>query len=138
MPIKNTAFIITSFVFLSGCVPTAAWHNGGVSQKRANDQLTSCQVSATKDVPTSIENKITGGFFVGYIWIPTTSDVDTNNELRSKVVAQCMTNKGYRSVELPVCPAKVPMPDMNKRATINNNSCFKQISGGYYAIAQKS
>lgn len=135
---KNISVLtITSVLVLSGCVQTAAWHKGSVTQKRANTQLTTCQVKATKDVPTSIENKITGGVMIGYIWLPTTSDVDTNDQLRSKVVAQCMTNKGYQSVALPLCTPNAPMPDMNKRAVINENSCFKQLSGGYYAIAQK-
>lgn len=134
---KCVLLSVTSMVILSGCVPTTAWYKGSASQKRANSQLTECQVNATKDVPTSIEKKVTGGVLIGYIYIPTTSDVDTNDQLRNKVVAQCMTNKGYQPVELPVCPGNVVMPDMNKRVTISSKSCFKQLSGGYFAIAQK-
>lgn len=136
--LKNYALLsVTSMMILSGCVPTTAWYKGSVTQKRANSQLTECQVNATKDVPTSIEKKVTGGILIGYIYIPTTSDVDTNDQLRNKVVAQCMTNRGYQPVELPVCQSNVPMPDMDKRAVISNKSCYKPLSGGYFAIATK-
>lgn len=126
-----------SLVFLAGCVPTTAWYKGSVTQNRANQDLTTCQASAAKSIPTSIENKVTGGFFIGYVYIPTTSDVDTNNQLRSKVVAQCMTSKGFQAVELPLCTSNVPVPNLKKPAVITSKSCFKVIPGGYYAIAQK-
>jgi hypothetical protein len=124
-------------VVVSGCVPTQAYFNGSVSQNRSNDLLTSCQADAAKTVPTSIENQVTGGFFVGYVWIPTTSDVDTNDPLRQKVVAQCMAKRGFTRVELPACENNVAVPDMTKPASVTENSCFKAINGGYYAIADK-
>lgn len=134
--IRNSFLLVGVTAIVAGCMPTAAWYKGSVSQRRANDQFTTCQVKAVKDVPTSIESQITGGYYIGYIWIPTASDVDTNDGLRSKVVAQCMTRKGFQAVELPLCAGGVATPDMNARATINEGSCFKALPGGYYAIAQ--
>lgn len=127
----------TSLIFLTSCVPTTAWYKGTITQNRANHDLTNCQANATKSIPTSIENKVTGGFFIGYIYVPTTSDVDTNNQLRNKVVAQCMTKKGFQSVELPVCTSNVSPPNLKAPARITTKSCFKLLPGGYYAIAQK-
>lgn len=136
----NPKFLISALVsatLITGCVPTTAWHNGEVTQNRANQEFTGCQVKASKEVPTSIERKNTGGYFIGYVYIPTSSDFDTNDQLRNKVVAQCMTGKGYQVVELPVCPANATKPDMNSSAVITEKSCFKSIPGGYYAIAEK-
>lgn len=137
MNYKQSVAGAVSIIFLAGCIPVTAWHKGNVSQGRVNHEFTNCQVYAAKEVPTSIENKVTGGFFVGYLWVPTTSDVDTNNTLRDKVVAQCMSQKGFQKVELPLCPSNVKAPPMDKPAIITNKSCFKALPGGYYAIAQK-
>ena len=93
-------------------------------------------MAAAKEVPTSIESKVDGGVFIGYVYIPTKSDVDTNDGLRKKVVAQCMTKYGFTTVELPLCAQSVPVPDMSRPATYNEKSCFKAVEGGYYAIAQ--
>lgn len=133
------AFIsaVCASVALMGCVPTQTYFHKSFSQQRSNDLLTNCQADAAKAIPTSIENQVTGGFFIGYVWIPTTSDVDTNDDLRKKVVAQCMAKRGFTQVELPLCEASVAIPDMSKPATVTDQSCFKAINGGYYAIADK-
>lgn len=134
-PIVPLSLAVT--VALSGCVPTQAWYKSNVSQNRANETLTNCQAAAASSVPTSIENKVTGGVFIGYVYIPTTSDVDTNDQLREKVVAKCMSKGGFQTVELPVCAQSVPVPDMSVPAVLEGKPCFKAIQGGYYAIAQQ-
>jgi len=125
------------FATLAGCVSPSGWYRANVSQSRANNDLTNCQVKATQNVGTNIQTQATGGYFVGYVFIPTFSNVDVNTTLRSKVVAQCMTGRGYQTVELPLCPSRVAIPEMSRPAKLTENSCFKSIEGGYYAIAQK-
>ncbi|HBN29930.1 MAG TPA: hypothetical protein DD416_01590 [Rhodobacteraceae bacterium] len=128
--------LISMAISLSGCLPTG-WYNASVTQSRANGDLTNCQVRAVNDVPTNIQTQTTGGYFIGYIYIPTQGSVDVNTTLREKVVAQCMTKRGYQTIELPLCPARVAIPDMNRPVILTEKSCFKDISGGYYAIALK-
>ncbi len=129
---------LSTIVLLSlvGCNPSG-WYKPAVSQRSANNDLTNCQVKAAQNVPTNTQTQVTGGYYVGYVFIPTYGSVDTNTQLRGKVLAQCMNGRGYQAVELPLCAGNVPVPDMSKPAHITEKSCFKSIAGGYYAIAQK-
>lgn len=119
-------------VLLAGCVPASFWIKDGVSLARYQRDQTGCEVTGTQQVPTNTQ----------FGWAPYTGiySADTNTALRQRVIAQCMTDRGYRRVELPACPgdtaSAVRSGDLPRRPSmkITSESCHVAMMDGSYRL----
>lgn len=116
----SIAFLFCSF--LIGCFPVSTYYAEGVSvAKRDRDEL-ACDVAALRDAPVANQTRQTAPIFVpqrscdrhgrcyggGGYWVPgNVYTVDVNASLRSRVKAQCMADRGYRPVDIPICPVGI-------------------------------
>ncbi|NCO21791.1 MAG: hypothetical protein GW905_07270 [Rhodobacterales bacterium] len=108
---------------LAGCAPYSGYYKAGQTVARLNTDQTACEVKGAQDVPPNtqlrrtpvelipareicdrhgkcsvIPARIEGGEVYSY---------DANADLRARVVAQCMADKGYEKVSIPPCPDSV-------------------------------
>lgn len=105
----------------TGCFPVSAYYAEGVTvAKRDRDEL-DCDVAALRDAPVANQTRQSAPIYVpqrrcdrhgrcygGGYWVPgDVYTVDVNASLRKRVKAQCMADRGYRPVEIPICPAGV-------------------------------
>lgn len=120
---RSIIFVVTA-IGLSACAPTTqtVYWQDGTTQGRINQAVTQCQVEALQSVPQSVavgttpryttpvqtncydtgyglQCNSTGGQTLG----GQTYSYDPNSDLRNRVEAQCMANRGYSLVSLPVC-----------------------------------
>lgn len=75
-----------------------------------------------------------GGFFVsGEVY-----SVDVNARLRGDLTTQCMGRQGYRSIEVPRCPAGTPnTADAGSAAAmqpLQESSCVVKDTGGKWRV----
>lgn len=96
---KKTGTLLATLALLAGCVPTQYWVKNGVTLAQYQREQTQCEVTGAQSVPTNTQ--------VG--WAPYVGiySADTNSGLRDRVIAQCMTDKGYQYVELPTCGSDI-------------------------------
>ncbi|MFK7743957.1 MAG: hypothetical protein AB8B47_02795 [Roseobacter sp.] len=104
---------------LSSCAPLEIYHQAGVTVSRMQSDLLSCEVDALRDAPVATQIRRAppeyipphrfcrasgqcyqrGGYFIeGELY-----SFDQNASLRSRVEAQCMTQKGYTRAQIPNC-----------------------------------
>lgn len=110
-------------VVLAACGPLSIYYRPGVTVSRMqNDQL-NCEVSALRDAPVATQIRQRPPiFFPGRRWCDASGacysqpgywvdggvyTVDTNADLRARVLNQCMAQKGYQPVDVPPCPVSV-------------------------------
>lgn len=113
--------VILFCLITTGCFPVSAYYAEGVSvAKRDRDEL-DCDVAALRDAPVANQTRQSAPIYVpqrtcdrhgrchgGGYWVPgDVYTVDVNASLRKRVKAQCMADRGYRPVEIPICPAGV-------------------------------
>ncbi|MEM6373565.1 MAG: hypothetical protein AAF727_12405 [Pseudomonadota bacterium] len=144
-----------SLLFVSACLPVSTYYAEGVSADRLARDDTRCDVEALRAAPVANQTRQTAPRFVprrvcdatgacynqGGYWIPgEIYTVDVNAALRQRVKAQCMTDRGYRPIELPACPQGVanaapagPSPVLPK---LNDNSCAIRTNGGVRIVTQ--
>ena len=106
----------------AACAPLAIYYRPGVSVTRMQSDRTDCQVRALRDAPVASRirqrppvfvpgRQICNGAnctFVPGHWLPgEIYTVDVNADLRGRVESQCMAQKGYRPVEVPLCKAAI-------------------------------
>lgn len=136
------------FAFLAGCFPVEIYHKDGAALTRLQADETACQVQALKEVPVNKMTRVTpirmvprkvcdasgacettyrtiGGQVITY---------DANEKLRARYEAQCMTDKGYRTVELPICQGDTPATLPGKVPALTEDSCAVRTKTGYRAI----
>ncbi|WP_323782575.1 hypothetical protein [Thalassovita sp.] len=119
-----TRFVLFPLVaiVMAGCAPLGLYYREGAEVSAMNSDLTDCQVSALKKVPVAQELRHTPVRVVPIQQCDANGancirdyeivggdpyTVDVNKDLRKKVEAQCMANKGYQWVELPACTSSV-------------------------------
>ena len=147
----NTSVIITVTVVVQACGPIIVYHNPNVTEGRMHNDLLDCEVAALKAAPVDLVTekepdtwipekkdcdkkcnkkgnckkvcKKTGGY-----WEPgDTYTYDANEDRRKKFEGQCMTQKGYQPVELPICTNVATDPVSTARSgrmpPLTENSC---------------
>ncbi|MFL4471036.1 hypothetical protein ACERZ8_14515 [Tateyamaria armeniaca] len=103
---------------LSGCLPVSTYYAEGVSAAQLMRDDTRCDVQALREAPVANQTRQGAPRFVphrvcdaagqcynrGGYWVPgDIYTVDVNADLRKRVKALCMADRGYRPVELPAC-----------------------------------
>lgn len=142
-------------LLLCGCLPVSTYYAEGVSAARLDRDNTQCDVVALRDAPVANQTRQYPSRFVprrvcdasgqcynrGGYWVPgEIYTVDVNKDLRGRVKALCMGDRGYRPVELPACPQGVaqaappgPSPVLPR---LNANSCAIRTDGGLRIVTQ--
>ncbi|SMO50642.1 hypothetical protein SAMN06265173_104109 [Thalassovita litoralis] len=138
--------VSATLILLAGCVPVSVYHKAGGTLTRLQNDEVNCQVQALQKVPVNKITRITpirtlprevcnSRGHCRIVYMEFGGDVETydaNLPLRQKVEAQCMINKGYQQIELPICenrPTTLPgtMPGLT------TNSCAVKTKTGYRA-----
>jgi len=144
-----------ALLFVSGCLPVSTYYAEGVSAAQLARDDTRCDVQALREAPVANQTRQYPPRFVprricdpagncynsGGYWVPgDIYTVDVNADLRSRVKALCMADRGYRPVELPSCPKGVaqaappgPSPVL---PSLNANSCAIRTDGGLRIVTQ--
>lgn len=144
---RQYLLISAAFGLLAGCLPVDVYHKTGASLARLQADETACQVKALKEVPVNKMTRITpprtlprqicnddGECRVVYVEIGGEVETyDANAPLREKYEAQCMADKGYAQVELPICE-KRPDTLPGTVPALNQDSCAVRTKTGYRAL----
>lgn len=153
---KKTAPSLALLVLLTACGPLSIFYKPGASVARMQSDQTNCEVDALKKAPVANQVRqrppiyIPGNRFCnengcytapGY-WVDGgIYTVDVNADLRGRVLAQCMAQKGYRPVEIPACPSSVassvPPAQTTKLPTLTQNSCAIRNRDGSWQIVTR-
>ena len=142
-------------LLLGACAPLETFYAEGVSFAQLDRDNTNCDVLALKDAPVATAVRRGPPRFVprrvcdskgncyndGGYWLPgEVYTVDLNADLRSRVKTQCMADKGYRPVEIPLCPSAVASAAPAGRTTtfpkLNENTCVIRNQDGSIQIVQ--
>lgn len=148
-------FVALAMVSLAGCLPVSTYYAEGVSAAKFARDDTGCDVQALRDAPVANQTRQSPARYVprrvcdaagncfdrGGYWVPGEFyTVDVNADLRARVKGQCMTDRGYRPVQLPACPRGVaeaapsgPSPVLPR---LNPNSCAIRTDGGLRVVTQ--
>lgn len=153
--LRKIAAISLGFALI-GCGPLQTNYKEGVSVATLNRDQTACDVAALRDVPVSIRvhryppeyvparrrcNKQGECIIVPGYWLPgEVESYDANALLRARVSQQCMSDKGYVRVSIPMCPGSVSQA-VPQRATmrlprLTPKSCFVRNRDGSIQIVQ--
>ncbi len=120
---KPVVALLNATMLLAACTgPLAIYYRPGISVARMQTDQTRCEVAALRDAP--VANQIRqrppiyfpgrqicgaggcyfseGGWIEGSIYT-----VDVNEDLRGRVEAQCMAQKGYQPVSVPLCSGPI-------------------------------
>ena len=105
----------------AACAPVELWYRPGVTQTRADRDLTDCEVAALAKVPVSTQIRRSPSYYLpprrvcdtkgncvlrpGRFVRGNVYSYDANAGLRQRVVAQCMADRGYRPVAVRRCEA---------------------------------
>lgn len=144
-----------AILILPGCLPVSTFYAEGVSAAQLERDTTRCDVQALRDAPVANQTRQSAPRYVprrvcgpagncydrGGYWIPgEVYTVDVNADLRKRVKAMCMADRGYTPVELPACPRSVaeaapagPSPVLPR---LNPNSCAIRTDGGLRVVTK--
>lgn len=154
----NTMRPIVFFALMAGvvtaCAPLSLYYRPGAEVARLQTDTTNCEVAALKDAPVAMKIRQSPPVFYpgryycdgygscwrgGSYWVdgPVYS-VDVNADLRRRVTDQCMADKGYAPVEVPLCPngTHAPVAATTVLPTLTPNSCALRHSDGSFTILQ--
>ncbi len=151
---RLTCFALCLLV-LPGCLPVSTYYAEGVSAAKLERDNTTCDVQALRDAPVANQTRQSPPRYVprrvcdaagncytqGGYWVPgDIYTVDVNKDLRKRVKALCMGDRGYSPVELPACPRGVaeaappgPSPVLPR---LNANSCAIRTDGGLRVVTK--
>lgn len=140
---------------MAACLPLRTYYADGVSVAQLDRDTTACDVQALKAAP--VAERVRQGpprlirtrscdphgncGYTGSVWVPgEIYTVDVNAELRRRVKAQCMADRGYRPVEIPACPPGVANAAPPGQTTIlpplNEKTCVIRNQNGSYQIVR--
>ena len=123
-----------------GCAPVTTFYKPGVTLGLLAQDQTTCDVQALQKVPTAL-GKVQGPptvipadkicdadgncrVFAPEIVPGRIRTVDLNADLRARVSGQCMTQKGYDVVTLPICPSGIQTSGSTQvLPTLSDRSC---------------
>lgn len=143
-------------VVLAACGPLGLYYKAGAPVAEMNRAMTDCEVEALGKVPVDrrierdpiriVPRKVcdsAGNCRVFYDRVGgEVRTWDANAGLRSRVLNQCMADKGYSYVDLPACPQGVrnaapagvttvlPRLSPNSCAIRNNDGTFQIVTPG--------
>ncbi|MBB94000.1 MAG: hypothetical protein CML68_05250 [Rhodobacteraceae bacterium] len=148
-PILPLALVLVA----GACAPLSTYYKPGVDVARLETDTTDCQVTAAQEVPPNNQLRSTpsffypgtaycgaGGCFYGnpywsesYVYT-----IDVNEPLRRKVTDQCMGDKGYAPVRIPLCPVGLSIPSgrTERLPVLGPNSCAFRNGDGSYQILE--
>lgn len=138
----------------AACGPLSIYYQPGVSVSRMQTDTTKCEVQALKDAPVANEIRQTppiyfpGGYYCsgsgacwtrpGYWGGGQIYTVDTNRNLRARVLDLCMADRGYQPVSIPPCSQSVKNKAAPGRTTtlpdLTAGSCFIRNEDKTYQI----
>ena len=156
-PMRHTRLLLLLCLTLAACGPLSIFYKPGVSVARMQTDQTNCEVRALKDAPVANQirqrppiyfpgNRVCNAagscYYTPGYWVDGgVYTVDTNADLRRRVLAQCMGNKGYRPVEIPPCPAsvssQVPPAQTQKLPTLTEKTCAIKHQNGTWQIVTR-
>ncbi len=107
-----------AFLALAACAPLTIYYRPGVEVTRMQRDQTQCAVGALNQAPVAEQLRqrppifypggqvcnATGCYFTPGFWVDGgLYTVDVNANLRGQVEQQCMGDRGYQPVTLPLC-----------------------------------
>lgn len=127
----------------------------GATEASRNRDVTNCQVYAAQQVPQNQVIRTSSSYTTpvqttcnhigtqvfcntsgGQTYGGGTYSVDANANLRSRVYHQCLADRGYRYVNLPVCPAGVVLKNRGKLPPLSRTTCYMATPDGRSAIGE--
>lgn len=154
---KSNLKFLPALLLLAACGPMSIYYRPGVSVTRMQNDTTKCEVAALKDAPVATQvrqrppiffpgRRICNGSGNCYMSPGYWADggiytIDTNQDLRNRVLDMCMTNKGYQPVSIPACPDsfrnKVLPTATTQLPTLTSNSCVIRYNDGQWQIVNR-
>jgi hypothetical protein len=157
MPKRRALLLLASAApILAACVPVEIYYREDAPYARLSRDFTACEVSAVQQVPantqlgstpvyrapletdcvtlgTSVQCTTTGGeIYGGEVY-----SFDSNEELRGRVLAQCMAERGYRRMSLPRCTSAqiaAAGPATNRLPALGPGACVAPARGGWAVL----
>lgn len=149
--------IIPALLLLAACGPMSIYYRPGVAVSRMQADTTNCQVAALRDAPVATQIRQRPPIYIpgrnicnsagncyltpGYWADGGIYTVDTNQDLRNRVLDLCMAKKGYQPVTLPACPASVknavPAVATVKLPTLTSKSCVIRYNDDNWQIVNQ-
>ncbi|MEW9920798.1 hypothetical protein AB2B41_14380 [Marimonas sp. MJW-29] len=146
-----------ALALLAACAPVETYYKPGVAVDRLNRDTTACEVKALRDVPVTTLTRPRPPIFVpgnrvcdadgncrghrGYYIHGGYETYDPNLGLRLRVERQCMADKGYVPVSIPVCPdtvaRAVPPRATTRMPTLTERSCVIRNRDGSFQIVTR-
>lgn len=121
----------------------------------ANDK-TNCEIEAAQRVPQNIVVQTSPSYTTdtqtycnqigtqtlcnttgGQTYGGQTTSTDTNAGLRLRAYGQCMSQKGYRFVDIPACPAGTDLSSQHNEEVfrpLSRRTCYQAYASGGFAI----
>ncbi len=142
---------------LAACAPLNTYYKPGASVTALQRQTTACEVEALAKVPPSTQIRRDPPRFVpprqvcrspdkcrilpGYFEPGEVYTFDPNANLRRRVEAQCMADKGFAPVSIPACPSGVadaaPRAATRTLPPLTAASCVIRNSDGSFQIVTR-
>jgi hypothetical protein len=126
--IEMQRFLVLSFITMSACVPTGpveVVYKPGSTREQRMDVTTNCATLALARVPRAMASSVTPSYSTpsnvqcystgnytncqetgGQTFGGNAYTFDANQELRDRVVMQCMRENGYTLISRPTCDAE--------------------------------
>jgi hypothetical protein len=148
---------VAGVLALAGCAPLTTYYKPGVSVNTLERQTLACQTRALRDVPSSTQVRRAAPRFIPAQRFCTAAGActtrpgrhipgeivtfDPNDGLRKRVEIQCMADKGFAPVSIPLCPDAIaratPARATATLPNLNPNSCVIRNSDGSFQIVTR-
>lgn len=149
--------VFAGLTALAACAPLETYYKPGVSVARVNRDTTACEVRALRDVPPSTITRRRPPIYIpgrrhcdadgncvsrpGHYVPGGFETFDPNDGLRLRVERQCMADKGYAPVSIPVCPDSVanavPPRATTRLPNLTEGSCVIRNKDGSFQIVNR-
>ncbi|TNB46135.1 hypothetical protein FF124_19720 [Martelella lutilitoris] len=112
---------------LAGCQsgPIDVLYKEGSTRAERQQAYDQCFIQALREVPQNMVTEVSGGYSVpgfidcntdgnttvcgevgGYTTPVSSYSYDTNEKLRNRVINRCLTDKGFSTIERPICESR--------------------------------
>ena len=151
---KHVTITAAMLIGLGACAPLNTYYKAGADVTAVQRQTTACEVDALAKVPVSSQIRRAPPRFVppreicnsagrcrvipGFYEPGAIYTVDPNIDLRNRVEAQCMADKGFTPVSIPACPSSIAQVAPRQATTtlppLNDKSCVIRNDDGSFQI----